>query len=75
MSIEEFEKVVRLLFIQKKWNNKLLNWFIVETTSLWKSKYVTVIRCMNKKVFSGIGSNYEEAFGDCLNKIRIESIE
>ena len=69
MTIEDFEKEVKELFIRKGWDNKLINWFIIEITSIFKSKYITVQRNFDGFEFHGYGSSYEIAFADCLYKL------
>ncbi len=78
MTIEEFEKKVLDIFIEKGWgkehdNSGLLqcSWFQIEIKSLHKIKYVTIYRQVNNCYILDVNSaDYEELFENAIEQLK-----
>lgn len=72
MTLEQLEKEIREIFIQKKWYaNNQQSWFVLGMSSTYKDKSIDVIRVLDKKLLSHVeAETYAGAFAMTLQNLK-----
>jgi transcriptional regulator of heat shock response len=72
MTLEQLEKEIREIFIQKKWYaNNQQSWFVLGMSSTYKDKSIDVIRMLDKKLLSHVeAETYAGAFAMTLQNLK-----